>query len=114
MTGAPFDWSEFGLWGICGGAATLGLEVWSAIRERDGKAPPRYKRISYWIGEACRILVGGGLAIVLGKAQQVTVPLGAFTVGVAAPLVLARLGQHVNVPVTSPASPEVKREQGIG
>lgn len=86
-------WWEFALWGTGGGAAVLAIEFWGVMRERQGKPPVRFTRPWYWVGEACRILVGGVLALALGKAQQVTIPLGAFTVGVAAPLILARLGE---------------------
>src|SRR5271154_5565738 len=109
VSDAVIKWWEFGLWGVCGGAAVLAIEFWGLMREKEGKLPARFKRFPYWIGEFCRILVGGVLAIALGQASQVTVPIGALTVGVAAPLILSRLGEYVpRMPNGSAANEENK------
>lgn len=95
MLNLPPDWEKYGFWGVAGGVAVLGLELWTSIRALDGNWPVRCTRVAYWFGEAARLLIGGILAVALGGAAQVTVPLGAFTVGVATPLVLARLAENV-------------------
>ena len=94
MAEATIRWWEFALWGVVGGLAVLAIEFWGVMRARHGRLPVRYTRLWYWAGEGCRIIVGGVLAVALGRASQVTVPLGAFTVGVAAPLILTRLGEY--------------------
>lgn len=95
MIDLPPDWGKFAFWGMAGGIAVLGLEFWTSVRALDGHLPERCKRIPYWVGEAVRVAIGGILAVALGGASQVTAPLGALTVGVATPLVIARLTESL-------------------
>jgi hypothetical protein len=95
LPNAETNWAAFAIWGGLGGVVVLGLEFWSDIRRSGGKLPAKYRRPAYWAGESVRIAVGAIVAGALGGSGQVTVPIGALTAGIAAPLLVARLSQQI-------------------
>lgn len=100
-----------GLWGLFGGFAVEGLELYAALR-RHGQwpwklqAPPGPMRVpeaglrGYAIAEMVRLLIGAGLACAAAETGQVAGPLGALGVGVAAPTIIGQLAKVI--PLASP------------
>jgi undecaprenyl pyrophosphate phosphatase UppP len=83
------------VWGGLGSLAAIGLEFWSDMRRTKGTLLKKHRRIGYWIGEGMRIIVGCIIAAALADAQQINGRLGALTAGIAAPLIVARLGREI-------------------
>jgi len=86
-------WLYF-LWGLFGGFAIEGLDFATAIRRvgdwpwRDPAEPaPAPLVVSVLIHTG----IGGGLAAAAGVQGQVTGPVGAIAIGVAAPLLIAQM-----------------------
>lgn len=93
----PVDLVQAGLWGLAGGFVVDGLEFYTAVR-RYGCLPWKVKgpgleagRVAYLIAESVRMLVGGILASGAASSGQVSGPLAAIAIGVAAPLMVERL-----------------------
>jgi hypothetical protein len=88
-----------GLWGLFGGFAVEGLDIRAAfyrygawpwkLPTSDGKTAPEAGRLGYAVGEIIRLLVGAGLAMAAVSTGQVSGPLGAIGIGVAAPTIVA-------------------------
>jgi hypothetical protein len=88
------------LWGAFGGCAVDAIQFQGAIR-RTGQWPWRVK------GEpglgpllasvVLRVGLGFGLALAAGQTDQVSGPLGAIAVGVAAPWVIEQMARRVQV-----------------
>jgi len=90
---------ECARWGIFGALAIEGADTFGVIR-RTGKLPwtakqgPTAKVYSFSV--AIRLGLGAVLAVVLGASNQLTGPLAAFTVGLAAPVFIERIFQRFN------------------
>jgi uncharacterized protein (DUF1501 family) len=107
-----------GLWGLFGGFAVEGLELYAAVR-RHGRWPwkplahldagetPEAGAAAYVIAEVVRLLIGAGLAWAAAATGQVTGPLGALGVGVAAPTIIGQLAKAIPL-----ASPERQPDPG--
>lgn len=91
-------WVEYALWGLFGGFAVEGLEVYTAVRNT-GKWPWRVKGEPSFLmllstALLIRLPVGAGLAAAAGHGGEVSGPFGALAVGVAAPLVIEQLAKQ--------------------
>jgi hypothetical protein len=102
-----------GLWGLFGGFAVEGLEfyaVWQNHRcwpwhvsngdnaDASGKVNPERKEAGlrgYVVAEAVRLLIGAGLAWATATTGQISGPLGALGVGVAAPVIIGQLARAI-------------------
>jgi hypothetical protein len=88
---------QFGLWGLFGGFAVEALEFLRAIRRvgnwpwfsKDGGEPGAGPMLASVL---VRMGIGYGLAAAATASGQVSGPLGAIAIGVAAPLVIEQLG----------------------
>jgi hypothetical protein len=85
-------WS-YGGWGLLGGLIVDGLEFYSAVRANKGKVPVAWKRPGTYVAELIRVGVGGILAAATGMSGQIGGPIGALSVGAAAPLLVEKLSQ---------------------
>jgi hypothetical protein len=92
---------EAGLWGLFGGFAVEGLELYGAVR-RYGRwpwdstgEPVEAGPAGYAIAEVIRLLIGAGLAWAAAATGQVAGPLGALGVGVAAPFIIGQLAKYI-------------------
>jgi hypothetical protein len=89
-------WIEAALWGLGGGFAVEGLDLYGALRRR-GRWPWRVRgprevgAVGYFVAELVRLVIGGVLAAALAESNQITTAFGALAVGVAAPLIVERL-----------------------
>jgi hypothetical protein len=102
---------EAALWGLFGGFAVEGLELYAALR-RDGRWPwkrgvqrktgaiPEAGPMGYAIAELIRLLIGAGLASAAVTAGQITGPLGALGVGVAAPTIIGQLAKLIPLAIS--------------
>jgi hypothetical protein len=93
------------LWGLFGGFAVEGLDLYGALRRRGcwpwgGPEPREVGIIGYAVAEAIRLIIGGGLAGAAAASGEVTSAAGALAVGVAAPLIVERLARAI--PLTEP------------
>ncbi|MEN3360365.1 MAG: hypothetical protein V7637_4347 [Mycobacteriales bacterium] len=93
------------LWGLFGGFAVEGLDLYGALRRRGcwpwgGPEPREVGIVGYAVAEAIRLIIGGGLAGAAATSSEVTSPAGALAVGVAAPLIVERLARAI--PLTEP------------
>jgi len=88
-------WWAFLLWGAFGGALVEGLDFASLVRH--GTWPwERRKTVRaapYLTGMALRLGLGGGLAMGIGLSHQISTPIAAIAIGVATPLIVARLSE---------------------
>ena len=103
-------WWEYVLWGAFGGLAVEAIDFHGAMhRVKDwpwrikGEAPPLLLAVSVVI----RVGLGLGLALAAGQTGQVSGPIGAIAVGVAAPLLFEQMAKQVPLTVdpTSAAPP---------
>jgi hypothetical protein len=95
---ARVQW-EMALWGLFGGFAVEGLDFYRAFkagspmpwRERQTHGQRVPHGVLYLVVTVIRLAIGGGLALAAAQSDQVTTPLAAVAVGVAAPLIVERL-----------------------
>jgi hypothetical protein len=101
---------EAALWGLFGGFAVEGLDLYVAVRRRGcwpwqtGKTgnpgkPREAGPLAYVVAEVIRLLVGGGIAWAAATSGQVSTPVAALAVGIATPLLVERLTRFVPLPV---------------
>jgi hypothetical protein len=89
------------LWGLLGVALVEAHALWSALTTFPGTPQkPAWPWVDedgqtvvlgYGAAMACRVAMGAGLDAVYAASQQIQGPLGAFTVGIAAPLLIKQL-----------------------
>lgn len=99
-------WIEAALWGLFGGFAVEGLDLYGAVRRRGcwpwrARGPREVGAAGYLVAELIRLIIGSGLALASAESSQITTPMGAFAVGIAAPLIVERLTRAV--PLTDSA-----------
>lgn len=101
------------LWGLLGVALIEVYGLWSAITSTDGVRWPWYdghgRRVvgGYAVAVVCRVAMGVGLNAVYAAAHQIDGPLGAVTMGIAAPLILKQLAQQRPEALAPPSAGEV-------
>ncbi|MGH3511184.1 MAG: hypothetical protein ACRDYB_04365 [Acidimicrobiales bacterium] len=98
-------WIEAAVWGLFGGFAVEGLDLYGAVRRRGcwpwrAHGPREVGATGYFVAELVRLLIGSGLASAFAESRQVTTAFGALAVGVAAPLIVERLTRAI--PLTDP------------
>jgi hypothetical protein len=91
-------WSQAALWGLVGGMSVEALNLYRQIHATPGRkwswrCPIPQGMAAYIVSVIIRALVGGGVAAASAASDQLSGPLGAFTFGVAAPLILEKLAQ---------------------
>lgn len=108
--GCPVNLVQAGLWGLAGGFVVDGLEFYTTVR-RYGCLPWKVKgpgleagRTAYLVAESVRMLIGGILASGAASSGQVSGPLAAIAIGVAAPLMVERLTTLIPLSQASGAS----------
>ncbi len=109
-------WTQAALWGLFGGFAVEGLDLYSAVRRRGRwpwqvPGPREVGAAGYFVAELVRLVIGSGLACGLATSGQITTAVGAITAGVAAPLLVERLAQAIpltddSVPDTAAVTPD--------
>lgn len=98
--GLVMTWIEAVLWGLFGGFAVEGLDLYGAVR-RHGcwpwrvHGPREVGAVGYFVAELFRLAIGSGLAWALAESGQITTAVGAVAVGVAAPLIVERLTRAI-------------------
>lgn len=110
-----------GLWGLFGGFAVEGLELYAAYQryrrwpwQRPGgggssttngadQEPGEVGVWGYVVAEAIRLLIGAGLAWAAAATGQISGPLGALGVGAAAPTIIGQLMRAVPLDLSQPA-----------
>lgn len=93
-------WIQAAQWGLFGGFAVEGLDLYGAVRRRgcwpwQARGPREVGAAGYLVAELVRLLIGSGLASAFAESRQVTTAFGALAVGVAAPLIVERLTQAI-------------------
>jgi hypothetical protein len=86
------------VWGLTGGLCVEALELYAHIRRTpkwNWRRPIDQGLIAYVVAVILRVGVGSALAAAFAGSHQVSGPLAAFTLGVAAPMVVARLAKAV-------------------
>lgn len=108
------NWVHAALWGVAGGFVLEGLELWAALR-RHGKWPwkvtgrgAKAGAVGYLIAELIRLTAGGILAAAAAASGQVSGPLAALAIGVAAPMMVERLTALIPLPPSESISPARK------
>jgi len=99
-------WWEYVLWGAFGGLSVEAIEFYGAIRrvkdwpwKTKNEPPPFVLAFSVVI----RVGLGVGLALAAGQTGQVSGPMGAIAIGVAAPLLFEQMAKQVPL-TTDPIS----------
>jgi len=111
-----------GIWGLFGGFAVEGLELYGALRRhgrwpwkpqpgRDASEIPEAGLAGYLIAEGIRLFIGAGLAWAAAATGQIAGPLGALGVGVAAPTIIGQLAKAI--PLSSPEWRPSPRPQAV-
>lgn len=93
-------WIEAALWGLFGGFAVEGLDLYAAVRRRGcwpwrARGPREVGVAGYFVAELFRLVIGSGLAWALAESRQVTTAVAALAVGAAAPLIVERLTRAI-------------------
>ncbi|MCA1705637.1 MAG: hypothetical protein LC808_21210 [Actinobacteria bacterium] len=108
-------WIEAALWGLFGGFAVEGLDLYGAVRRRGcwpwrAVGPREVGAAGYFVAELIRLVIGSGLAWALAESGQINGPIGALAVGIAAPLIVERLTRAMpltdSAQHTSPMMPD--------
>lgn len=112
-----------GLWGLFGGFAVEGLELYAACqryrrwpwqRPSDSEvsatngAEQELGEVGVWgyvVAETIRLLIGAGLAWAAAATGQISGPLGALGVGAAAPTIIGQLMRAVPLELPQPPVP---------
>ncbi len=84
-------WWEFGVWGLVGGIVYDALEIQRVVKANGGLLPRGFTGWVFWIGEAIRLLGGGGVAIAFGLSALVATPVAALVIGISTPLIVDKL-----------------------
>lgn len=105
------------LWGLLGAGLVEVRALWAAFQPsrtprwpwRDGRG--RSQVSGYAVAVVCRFGMAAGLDAVYAGAQQIAGPLGAVTMGVAAPLVIQQMAvrAEVRAPGTATAAGDAER-----
>ena len=97
-------WMQVALWGLFGGFAVEGLDLYGAVRRGcwpwRARGPREVGAFGYCVAELIRLGIGSGLACALAESRQITTAVGAVAVGVAAPFIVERLTRAI--PLTDP------------
>lgn len=93
-------WIDAALWGLFGGFAVEGLDLYGAVRRRGcwpwrARGPREVGVTGYFVAELFRLVVGSGLAWALARSGQITTAVGALAVGAAAPFLVERLTRAI-------------------
>jgi hypothetical protein len=88
-------WMDYAVWGLVGGAIVDGIEFWQIVRANRGSWPLEYRTFAFGVAELVRLSAGAGLAVAFGLSGQVTGPMGAMTIGLAAPLIVEKLSRQL-------------------
>jgi hypothetical protein len=106
------------LWGLFGGFAVEGLDLYTAVR-RHGRWPWRDRKRreagpwAYLCAELIRLAIGAGLATAAAASHQVDTPMAALAVGVAAPIIIERLTHAIPLePPPAPTTAPARRHSG--
>ena len=91
------SWYSLAFWGFLGGAIVDGIEFWQAVRANHGRWPFSYQTAAYAVAEVIRLGSGAILAVALGLTGQVTAPMGALAIGIAAPIIVEKLSKKLPV-----------------
>ncbi len=98
----------YAVWGAFGGLAVEAIQFYGAVR-RAGKWPWKIKGEPdpgpLLVSVVIRVGVGFGLALAAAPTGQVSSPLGAIAVGVAAPLLIEQMARRVPVDAQAAAEP---------
>lgn len=95
---------EYVVWGAFGGLAVEAIEFYGAIRRVKGwpwKVAGEPPPLPLAVSVAIRVGLGLGLALAAGQTRQISGPIGAIAVGVAAPLLIEQMAKQVP-PATGP------------
>lgn len=90
----------YAAWGLFGGFAVEGLEFTGAIRRTGGwpwdqKGEP--SKGPMLASVVIRLLVGAGLAAAAASTHQISGPIGAVAVGIAAPFLIEQMSRQVRL-----------------
>jgi hypothetical protein len=99
------------LWGLLGAGLVEVRALWAAFQPsrtprwpwKDGRG--RSQVSGYAVAVVCRFGMAAGLDAVYAAAQQIAGPLGAVTMGVAAPLVIQQMAVRADVGPRDAAAP---------
>lgn len=110
-------WFHAALWGLFGSFAVEGLDLWAAVRRRGVwpwrvRGPQEVGALGYLVAELVRLVIGGGLASAAMVSGQITTPVGALAVGIAAPLIVERLTRPI--PLTDSAPDTGSAQDTVG
>jgi hypothetical protein len=86
------------VWGLTGGLCVEALALHAHIRRMpkwDWRRPIDQGMVAFVVVVALRVGVGSALAAAFAGSHQVSGPLAAFTLGVAAPVVVERLAKFI-------------------
>jgi hypothetical protein len=96
---------EFAAWGAAGSFAVVGLEVVAGVKETGklpwGRGRRQTQTVAFFVSFVWRLTNGAIVAAASGLGGAVSGVFGAFGAGIAAPLVVEKLGQSYNSLTTS-------------
>lgn len=97
-----FTWLEAAYWALAGGLCVEGLELYARIRHTpkwSWRTPIPQGLTAYLLSVVIRAGVGATLAAAAASSKQVTGAFAAFSLGVAAPLVIEKITKMVQIPI---------------
>ena len=95
MESVKVEWLYLAFWGLGGGFAIDGIEIWSAVRKARGKWPDEFCTAAFYVAEAIRLGIGAFLAVAFGLSfDNYQHPIIATSIGCAAPVVVGRLVKY--------------------
>jgi len=95
------DPSKLFLWGFSGSLAIETITIYQAWSIGRGQLPERYRSPLFWVVRFCVAVTGGGLAL----AYDVSKPIVALNIGVAAPIILQAMAKGLVQPEHGPIDP---------
>lgn len=107
------------LWGLAGVGLVEAYLMWGAVSSSAGPRWPwvnddGHRKVGFYVvAFACRCVMGVGLDAVYAATHQVSGPLGAVTLGIAAPLIIKQMAERENsaAPADTALAPTAPAEQ---
>jgi hypothetical protein len=98
--GGCVTWIQTALWGLFGGFAVEGLDLYGAVRRHrcwpwQVSCSREVGAVGYFVAELFRLIIGSGLAWALAESRQITTAFGALTAGIVAALLHPVMGSAV-------------------
>ena len=105
MTGAVLEYAGWGLFGAGAAEALVFRRAMIRVKSWPWNGADEPSASAYLIGFLISVVVGAGLAAAAATSHQISGPVGAVAIGIAAPRLIEELGRSAQLTSHDPANP---------